>query len=198
MKMRSLSQTELQPEVGCSSPAAGSLTASTLFALVYAELREIAVMRLASERRGHTLSPSALVHEVFLRLGSRPGKPFVDRVHFLATASAAMRHVLIDYARARRSGKRYGGLRVTLDEKLRISFDQRIEDVVSVHEALTRLEEYDGELASIVEMRFFAGLTEREIAVVLGRSERHVGKRWKFARAWLFRALDSVPASPRA
>jgi RNA polymerase sigma-70 factor, ECF subfamily len=163
-----------------------------LIALVYPELKRMASRRLRSERRDHTLQPTALVHEVFVRfigsahIGSR------DRVHFFALAAELMRHILIDVARRRRSAKR-GGLIgfVELDEAVAMTSD-RPEIILEIGRLLNRLQAVDGRQAQVVEMRYFAGLTEQEIADVLGISERTVKRDWAMARAWMRKELSPL------
>lgn len=157
---------------------------------LYEQLREIASNYLRSERTGHTLEPSALVHEAYLRLQSREGKAFADRQHFMAFASTTMRHVLVDYARARNTRKRGGNVvHITVDEGNAMTED-RTEEVLAVDAALQRLHEHDPQLEQIVVMRFFAGMTEAEIAAVMGKSDRWVRTQWSFAKAWLRRAFE--------
>ena len=155
---------------------------------LYDQLHGLAVAYMQGEREGHTLQPTALVHEAFLRLdGSRalPG----GRVHFLALAATAMRHVLVDHARARGAARRGGGwTRVTVSEAARLS-DGPDHDVIAVDAALTKLGAVDPRAARIVELRFFAGLTEAEIAAELGISDRGVRDQWRHARAWLRREM---------
>jgi RNA polymerase sigma factor (TIGR02999 family) len=158
---------------------------------LYHELRELASSHLKGERAGHTLQPTALVHEAYLRMNARGGLKVQGRTHFLAVASIAMRRVLVDHARARAALKRGGGVtHVTVGEANAIS-DDRTQDVLLVNDALARLADEDPKLERIVEMRFFAGMTEVEIAGVLGVSDRWVRKQWAFARAWLRREIES-------
>src|SRR5262245_24021221 len=157
--------------------------------VLYAELRGIAALHMSHERDDHTLQPTALVHEAYLRLQSRGERGFSDRTHYLAFASITMRRVLVDHARARAAEKRGGAAtRVTVGEASAIRED-RTEDVLSVDQALTRLAVVDATAARIVEMRFFAGMTEEEVAMALGVSDRWVRKQWAFARVWLRRAM---------
>ena len=158
---------------------------------LYRELRELAAHHLRGERSEHTLQPTALVHEAYLRLNARGGLALQGRTHFLAIASIAMRRVLVDHARARSALKRGGGVtHVTVGEGNAICED-RTQDVLLVDAALARLALEDPQAERIVEMRFFAGMTEREIADVLGVSDRWVRKQWAFARAWLRRDLEA-------
>lgn len=158
---------------------------------LYQELRELAAHHLRGERAEHTLQPTALVHEAYLRLNARGGLELQGRTHFLAVASIAMRRVLVDHARGRAALKRGGGAtHVSVGEANAISED-RTQDVLLVDAALARLALEDAQAGRIVEMRFFAGMTEREIAEVLGVTDRWVRKQWAFARAWLRRDLEA-------
>jgi RNA polymerase sigma factor (TIGR02999 family) len=153
--------------------------------MVYDKLHQLARQHMQGEGRGHTLQATALLHEAYLRLlgGVAPG--WKDSGHFFSVAATAMRHVLVDPARARRSMARGGAAeRMPLEEALAICEADGL-DVVAVHEALQQLEALDPELARIVEMHFFGGLTIAEIAKHLGCTERTVYARWSLARAWL-------------
>ena len=168
----------------------GTPTPDGLLQELYQELRELASRHLMGERASHTLQPTALVHEAYLRMKSREGLQLQGRTHFMALASIAMRRVLVDHARARAALKRGGGAtHVSVSEANAISED-RTEDVLRVDAALARLAAEDVQAERIVEMRFFAGMTEEEIAGVLGVSDRWVRKQWAFARAWLRRDLE--------
>ena len=157
---------------------------------LYCELRALAAHHLRGERADHTLQPTALVHEVYLRMQCRPGLEFQGRSHFMAVASIAMRRVLVDHARRRNAMKRGDQVtHVTVGESNAITAD-RTQDVLRVDAALARLALVDPQGERIVEMRFFAGMTETEIASVLGVSDRWVRKQWSFARAWLRRDLE--------
>jgi RNA polymerase sigma factor (TIGR02999 family) len=163
---------------------------------LYAELRRIASACLRAERKDHTLQPTALVHEAYLRLASRREKEWLNRTHFLAVAAQAMRRVLVDCARARYSKKRGGDAhRIEFDPELAGSTDTWAEELLDIDLALSRLAELDERQAKVVEMRFFAGLTEIEIGQLLGVSERTVKREWEFARAWL---EGELLKSPRA
>ena len=173
-----------------SGPAAsGPLRTEELFALLYKELRAQAARWLRREAPGHTLRPTELVHEVFLRLEGDPLLTVAGRAHFLAIAGKVMRRVLVDHARRRDALKRGGGrIRITLDENLAWGDDHAIE-ILALHEALKLLAEKDADAAQVVEHRFFGGLTEVQVGEVMDRSERWVRDQWAFARAWLRRAL---------
>lgn len=169
---------------------------SQLLELVYGELRAIAGSFFKAERRDHTLEPTALVHEAFVRLvrsGEGSGVSYESRAHFVAIAARAMRQVLIDHARVKRAQKRGGDSaeRITLAG---LGTDSEAVDAIHVSEQLERLAQIDPRQAQIVEMRFFAGMTTKEIALVLGLSERTVELEWRMARAWLRRELDRESA----
>ncbi len=152
---------------------------------VYEDLRQIAEGYLRHEQPGHTLEPSALVHEAYLKLSSQSRLPVNDRRHFLALAAGAMRQILVDHARAARALKRGGGWqRISVSEAISEA-SSGSEDLLALDAALQRLAVEDEVAARIVEMRFFAGLTEAEIAAVLGKTERWVRLQWAHARAWL-------------
>ncbi len=152
---------------------------------VYDELRRLAGRYMRLERGNHTLQPTALVHEAYTRLIQQAQIPWQRRAHFFAMASQLMRHILVDYARARHASKR-GGLQqqVTLDEAMLPSDNSAI-DVLALNEVVDRLTQFDSRQGRIVELHFFGGLTFEEIAVVLHVSERTVKRDWNMARAWL-------------
>lgn len=162
-----------------------------LWALVYDELRGMARQQLAGEAPGHVLQPTALVHQAYFRLfGGENGK-FENRRHFFAAAARAMRQILIEDARSRGRLKRGGRMRPReLDDGLHAPGQDPLE-LLAVHEALERLEMEDPRKGDVVNMRYFTGLTVKETAEALGVSERTVNIEWRFARAWLHRALSS-------
>jgi RNA polymerase sigma factor (TIGR02999 family) len=158
--------------------------------LVHAELRHIAARYMARERLGHTLQPTALVNEVYLRLVEVERVRWQNRAHFLAVAARLMRRILVDFARSRRYQKRGGGgERVAFDEALIIDVG-RGHDLLALDDALDELARVDDRQSQIVVMRFFAGLTVDEIAGVLGVSTATVMRDWKLAKSWLLRELD--------
>jgi RNA polymerase sigma-70 factor (ECF subfamily) len=161
-----------------------------LIPLVYGELRRLAASYVRKERPDHTLQPTALVHEAYLHLRDLREIDWQSRSHFFALAAKLMRRILVDYARAHRARKR-GGSResVSLDDALVFSLP-RSEQFIALDEALTRLAEEDRRQSQIVEMRFFGGLDEEEIASLLGISTRTVKRDWRIAKAWLFRELN--------
>jgi RNA polymerase sigma factor (TIGR02999 family) len=159
--------------------------------LVYDELRVIAHRQLAARGHGGTLQTTGLVHEAYLKLADHSRAQGIDRSHFLALASVAMRHVLVDRAKARVAVKR-GGVqqRVTLDEE-RIAIDNQPEALLQLHEAMNRLAALQPRLAQVVECRFFGGLTEEEVAEALGITVRTVQRDWVKARMLLRRELEA-------
>ena len=160
-----------------------------LVPIVYAELRAIAHRQLAMGGRGGTLATTALVHEAYIKLVDQSQAQWSDRTHFFAVAALAMRHVLVDRAKARRRLKRGGDQHhVSLDEE-NISADDQPDALLELDEALTRLAAFDPRLARVVEYRFFGGLTEQEIAEAMGVTLRTVQRDWAKARALLQRAL---------
>ena len=163
-----------------------------LLPLVYEELRAIANGYMQSERCGHTLQPTALVNEAWLRLAKKERPEWIDRRHFYRAAAAVMRCILISHARRQKSLKRGGqSKRIPLDDAV-AAFEEQGTDLLALHDALTRLEAIDDRQASLVELRFFAGLTISETAEVLGVSERTVHADWSLARAWLMREMDGA------
>jgi RNA polymerase sigma factor (TIGR02999 family) len=161
-----------------------------LMPVVEAELRRLARGYMARERREHTLQPTALVNEVFLRLTDARLIRWQDRAHFLGIAARLMRRVLVDHARARGYGKRGGGAqRVTLDEGLVAAPDRGL-DVVALDRALEALAKVDGRKSEIIEFRFFGGLTVEETAEVLHVSPDTVKRDWRLAKLWLLRELE--------
>ena len=161
-----------------------------LLALVYDELRELASGYLKRESGGHTLQPTALVHEVFLKLVDQTKVDWQGRTHFFAVSAQAMRRILVDHARRKGRTKRGGRRRrVELDERVILS-PRRVDDIIAVDDALHRLVEVDPRQANVVELRFFGGLTVADVAEALGVSKRTVESEWKMARAWLRRELS--------
>jgi RNA polymerase sigma factor (TIGR02999 family) len=163
-----------------------------LVPVVYSELRRLARAQLARERFGHTLQPTALVNEVYLRLGSYQRISWQDRAHFFAVAARIMRRVLVDHARKRRAAKRGGPADpITLSES-HLRGEPLNVDLVALDEALGRLEKKDARQSSIVEMRYFGGLSDEEIAEVLGTSVPTVKRDWRVAKLWLRRELSTA------
>jgi len=165
--------------------------AEELLPLVYDELRRIAAAKMAREVPGQTLQPTALVHEVWLRLSQQSEARWQNREHFYAVAAEVMRRMLVDRARRRQARKHGGDLaRVDLDAlELPGAGDDDV--VLQVHEALERLTAEDPEKAEVVKLRFFVGLENAEVAAILGVSEKTVQRHWSFAKAWLHRAMQN-------
>ena len=159
-----------------------------LVPLVYQELHRLAGVYMRGERAGHPLQTTALVNEAYLRLQSAAGVRWQNRAHFYAVAARAMRHILIDFARARQQRKRDGGRQVDLNEALTVAAE-RCFDFIALDDALTTLAKLDPRQSQIVELRFFGGLTEQAIAEVLQVSPRTVSSEWRQARSWLLREL---------
>lgn len=161
-----------------------------LLPFVYDELKRQARALMARERAGHTLQPTALVHEAFLKLSKQSGIEWKNRSHFYGIASRLMRQILVDHARLHAAGKRGGNpIHFSIDD-VRIPVEDRADSILALDEALRRLEEFDRQQALIVEMRFFGGMTNREIAENMEISERTVGREWQAARLWLFREMN--------
>jgi RNA polymerase sigma factor (TIGR02999 family) len=171
----------------------GETALEKLVPLVYQELHRLASRYMRAERSGHLLQTTALVNEAYLRLHNTNRIHWQDRNHFYAAAARAMRRVLVDFARARKQHKRNGGRQVLLDEALTMSSD-RSADIVALDDALTTLAKLDRRQGQIVELRFFGGLTEPQIAGVLGVSSRTVSSEWRLARSWLLRELNGDDA----
>src|SRR5262245_16256709 len=167
--------------VACGDPAA----AENLLPLVYDELRKLAVHKMTNEAAGHTLQPTALVHEAWLRLIHPEDQSFHNRAHFFAAAAEAMRRILIDHAR-RKSARRHGGglERVNL-EQIDVPEQADEDTLLRIDEALSALAREDCKTAELVKLRFFSGMRVEEAALALGVTDRTARRYWRFARAWL-------------
>ena len=162
-----------------------------LLPLVYQEMRALAAHHMKQERREHTLQPTALVHEAYLRLVKRDSPDWENRAHFMGVASQVIRRTLVEHARARKRDKRGGGaIKVTLTEQALIGPAMDL-DVLALDEALTRLGQEDDTAQQVVELRFFGGMTNEETAEALGMAVRTVHRRWAYAKAWLFQELGA-------
>ncbi len=170
--------------------------AEELAPLVYAELHRLATFAMQRESDGHTLQPTELVHEAFLRTVGERHANWQNRSHFYGIASQAIRRILIDHARKRHTAKRDHGLRVTLDESIDGSSDNAL-DLLALNDALERLEALDPRQARMVELRFFGGLSIEETALALEISPATVKRDWTFARAFLLRALGGTTPPTR-
>jgi RNA polymerase sigma-70 factor (ECF subfamily) len=182
--------TDLLLRAEAGEPAA----ADSMFPLVYDELRRLAHLHLSRELSARTLGTTELVHEAYLRLIDSTRVAWTGRAHFMAIAASAMRRILVDRARARRSLKR-GGKRVPVDlDAAQLSTEERAESLVALDEALVRLRALDDRQARVVECRFFGGMNEEETAAALDVAARTVRRDWVKARAWLYRELYEEPA----
>jgi len=160
--------------------------------LVYPELRRIAARYMRQERPDHTLRTTGLVHEVYVRLFGRDDGDWQNRAHFFAAVAREMRHILVDYARARNAKKRpEGRVQLSLSD-VDVAVGERAEDLVALDEALSRLEGLNPRAGRVVELRFFAGLGERESAAALDISLATLKRDWVFAKAWLFDQLKEA------
>lgn len=181
--------TELLTQVGT---AEGKKAAEQLIPLVYNELRSLADRYLKGERKGHTLQPTALVHEAFLRLVDQTRVDWQGRTHFFAVGASMMRRVLIDHARGHGRAKRGGEWqRLPLEDAL-FGATGGLVDVVDISDALDALAAIDPQQANIVELRFFGGLSVEEVAEALGVSKRKVEGEWTHAKAWLRKRLGAA------
>jgi len=160
--------------------------------LFYSELRRLAASYLQRERGDHTLQPTALVHEAYLRLVEQRKLEWHDKHHFFAIAAQMMRRILVDYSRGRHAAKRGGKASRTLLLETAIISDDRTVNVVAIDEALTKLAAHDHQQARIVELRFFSGLNIEETAEILEISPATVKRNWNMAKAWLTRELRNT------
>ncbi len=164
-----------------------------LMPLIYDELRKMAKRYMSQQNPGHTLQTTALIHEAYLRMVKQKEKHFQNRAHFFGVAAQAMRHILVDYARARDTAKRGGGGRPISLEEAALVTQERAAELVSFDEALKQLEKLSQRQSRIVELRYFGGLSVEETATVLEVSPDTVMRDWSMAKTWLHRALS--PAS---
>lgn len=162
-----------------------------LLPLVYEELRKLAASKMAREASGQTLQATALVHEAWLRLGGDNQPTWENRGHFFAAAAEAMRRILIDTARRKNRQRHGGGMERTSWEGLELAAGMEDQQLLALDEALDHLAVHDPKKAEVVKLRFFAGLTNEQAAQALGISEPTVKRHWAYARAWLFRAMNS-------
>lgn len=161
-----------------------------LIPFVYEELKRQARILMSRERSDHTLQPTALVHEAFMRLSEQSGIGWQNRGHFYGIASRIMRQILVDHARLHAAAKRGSNpVHFSVDD-LQIPVEERAWSILNLNEALVRLEQLDEQQARVVEMRFFGGMNNREIADAIGIAERTVGREWQSARLWLYRELN--------
>jgi RNA polymerase sigma factor (TIGR02999 family) len=163
--------------------------ADQLLPLVYEELRRLAAARMANEKPGQTLQPTALVHEAWLKIAGDGGEPFANRRHFFKAAATAMQQIIIDSARRKQRLKHGGDLTGEELHESRIAVSVPSEELLAVNDALAALALEDPRAAEVVQMRYFVGLTVPEIAVALDLAPRTVDRHWAFARAWLKRTI---------
>lgn len=181
--------TDFLARLGADEPAA----ASELLPLVYEELRRLARHHLRAERPDHTLQPTALVHEAYLKLVDQTRVDWRGRGHFLAVASLAMRRLLVDHARARQRQRRGGGApALTLGAALPVADTGQAEDIVALDQLLDTLAGFDARAARVVECRYFGGLSIEETAAALDIAPMTVKRAWRLARAWLRRELGEA------
>lgn len=167
-----------------------NLALERLMPLVYGELKRQAERYLWRERSGHTLEPTALVHEAYFKLIDQRQARWQNRAHFFAIAAQAMRRILVDHARARQAGKRGGGdQKFSFDETIEIS-NHRANQMIALDDALKSLAELDSQKSRVVELKYFGGLTLEEIAEALGVSRATVIREWRMAKAWLYGELN--------
>ena len=170
--------------------------AEQLLPLVYDELRKLAAAKLSQETPGQTLDATSLVHEAYLRLvGNESERQFTDRQHFFRVAATAMRRILVDRAREKRSQKRGGAWkRVDLDSAAALC-GEPVDDVAAIHEALEQFAQHDPVKAELVQLRYFAGLSVEEAAEVLQISRATADRYWRYAKTWLYCALSRSPSA---
>jgi RNA polymerase sigma factor (TIGR02999 family) len=163
-----------------------------LLPLVYSELRNLAAARMLQESAGHTLQPTALVHEAWLRLISEGNQNWKSKAYFFAAAAEAMRRILVEHARKKASLKHGGGQERLNIEDLELAETSPDDKILLVHEALANLERSNPERARVVVLKFFGGMTNKEVADTLNVSERSVDRHWVCAKAWLFQKLQNI------
>lgn len=174
----------------------GDLSArDVLMSQVYDELRALARRALSREQNANTLQPTALVHELYVRLIGQSAVDIRDRGHFFAVSATVMRHILVDHARARQAQRRGGGA-IQVEMKDAIASTNPDMDILAIDQALARLEALDARKARVVEMKFFAGLTEHEIAGILNVGRATVERDWAFAKSWLQIQMESHRSDP--
>jgi len=182
------------PKPPCSSDSSSAHSADDQIRLdeTYDAMRRLAGSYMSNESQTVSLTPTVLVHEVYMRMANQPNAVYHSRAHFLAIASTMMRRILVDHARSRARTKRGGEyVRVNYDIELALS-KSKDADVLALEEALLELTQLDSRQGRIVEMRFFGGMTVPEVAEVLGVSTRTIESEWKMSRAWLRKRLDNT------
>jgi RNA polymerase sigma factor (TIGR02999 family) len=184
--------TRLLDAINANDPKA----ADQLLPLVYEELRKLAVVRMANERAGQTLQPTALVHEAWLKIAGDGQQHFANRRHFFKAAAGAMQQILIDIARRKQRLKHGANLIGDELHESRIAMSVPSEELLAVNDALIALAREDPQAAEVVQMRYFVGMTVPEIAAALDLAPRTVDRHWAFARAWLKRTIRSSLSGP--
>lgn len=184
--------TQLLSAIAAGDPKA----ADQLLPLVYEELRKLAVVRMANEKAGQTLQPTALVHEAWLKIAGDDGQQFANRGHFFKAAAGAMQQILIDIARRKQRLKHGANLIGDELHESRIVMSVPSDELLAVNDALAALALEDPQAAEIVQMRYFVGMTVPEIASALDLAPRTVDRHWAFARAWLKRTMRSSLSGP--
>jgi len=186
-----MSDTETISQILSDCRGGDAEASEKLIAAAYKELRKLAQSYMHRERSDHTLQATALVNEAYVRLLGHEKIEWQDKAHFFAVLANQMRHVLVDYARKSKAEKRGGpAIKVSLSEVASLG-EKRDQEILAVHDALSRLEKLDAKAAKVVELRFFGGLTEKEAAKILGVSVATLKRDWTFARSWLFTELSS-------
>ena len=163
-----------------------------LFPVIYQELRNLAVNRLKSEKQNHTLQPTELAHEAYLKLVDQNSYGFKNRTQFFALAAKMMRNILVDHAKSKKAVKRGGEMQKVALEKTIVSIAEMDLDILALDSELKKLAKMDEEKCQIVELKFFGGLTTKEIAEVIGKSTATVEREWSFSRAWLHQKLRAT------
>jgi RNA polymerase sigma-70 factor, ECF subfamily len=166
--------------------------------IVYQELRRLAHAHMRHERQGHTLQTSALINEAYIRLVDHKGMRWQNRAHFYGVAAQAMRRVLVDYARSRKSDKRGGGVQMVELNQAAALAQKQATDLIALHEALTELASFDPRKSKVVEMRYFGGMSIEETAEALGISPATVNRDWETAKLWLLRAINPEAATKKS
>jgi RNA polymerase sigma factor (TIGR02999 family) len=161
-----------------------------LMPLVYGELRRMARRYMARQPPEHTLQTTALIHEAYMKLVGQEEKHWQNRAHFYGVAAQAMRHILVDYARARHAAKRGGDARAVTLEEAAVAANERVADIVALDDALNRLEKLAPRQSRVVELRYFGGMSVEETSQVLNVSPETVTRDWRMAKAWLLRELQ--------
>ena len=181
------------PRLLDSRPPGDPRAAEAILPAVYEELRKLAVHKMAGQPPGHTLQPTALVHEAWMRLAAHDSARFAGRAHFFAAAAEAMRHILIDAARRRLAVRHGGGWQRVDVERMEIAAPANDDELLAVHDALDKFAAEEPQRAQVATLRYFAGLTFDEVGEVLGISVATAKRHWAYARAWLYSEIRGEP-----